>query len=456
MPGLNSILNLARRALDAQQVGMSVTSHNIANASTLGYSRQRADFTTTPPEQMPYGYLGTGVMVSHIGRLRDAFVDRSIRGANDTYGFSTSQNTVLSQVEAMVNEPSDSFIGSLLGKFFSSFQDLSNHPEETSSRNAVVQSATLLSGQMNQLSANLRQLRSDMASDVQTKVTRINQLTDEISKLDIQIVDQTTRGTDPSDLKDERDLRIEELSKLANTYVSEDSNGSVMVSIGGTVVASRGGSVTLGMQMTAGNMSIIATGTGNTVNVNGGEIGGVIEAHNTRIPAYQTRLDDIAAALITRVNALHAAGFGLGTPPSTGTAFFTGTDASSIAVNAAVVSDPNLVAASGDGSSGSNTVALAIAGVELEKLLAGNSQTLGEHFAGMVSDIGSRINGTANTQSTQEFVLQQLETQRQSTSGVSLDEEMTNMIKYQRAFDAASKIVKTVDEMYQTVLSMKS
>jgi flagellar hook-associated protein 1 FlgK len=320
----------------------------------------------------------------------------------------------------------------------------------------VVQNATLLTNTISTLDKNLGQLRTDITSDAGTKVNRINQLTDELSQLDVRIVDSMTRGQDPSDLKDQRDLKLEELSKLANIYVAEDSSGSVMVSIGGSVVLSRAGSVPLDVSTTGGTMRIVQKASGDAVNVTGGELGGVLDIHNVKIPYYQTRLDTLASTVITRVNQLHAAGFGLGTPPSTGVNFFTGTDAASIAVNAAIVGNVNLIAASGDGTAGNNAVALQLGAVQNEFLLSGGTQTLDQFFAGMVSDIGSQVNGTSTYAKTQELVLQQLEAQRQSVSGVSLDEEMTNMIQYQRAFDAASKIVKTIDEMYQTVIGMKS
>jgi flagellar hook-associated protein 1 len=455
MPGLNSILDMARRALQAQQAAMGVTSHNISNASTDGYSRQRVDFATTPPESISRGLLGTGVMISHIGRLRDSFIDREIRATNAGYGSATAKYSILSQVEALVNEPSDASIGTLLGNFFNSFHDLANHPEESSARNAVIQNGQLLVSTITSLDKGLAQLRSDLVTDATTKVNRINQLTSELADLDVKIIDSTVRGQDPSDMKDMRDLKLDELSKLANITVSEDNTGSMTVSIGGGVVMTRNGSIPLAVSTASGNLQIVSKQSGDAVNVTGGEIGGMLEIANVKIPDYQARLDSLSSTMITRVNQVHAAGYGLGTPPSTGIAFFTGTDAGSIAVNAAVVANANLVAASADGTPGNNLVALQLAGVQNESLLGGGTQTLDQYFAGMVSDIGSSVNNTKTNATTQELVLQQLDAQRQSVSGVSLDEEMTNMIQYQRAFDAASKIVKTIDEMYQTVINMK-
>ena len=148
MPGLTQILESARRALNAQQTGMNVTSHNIANANTIGYSRQRVDLIATLPVPGLGGLLGTGVTVDHIGRIRDAFIDQQIRLANSSYGDASARQTILSQIEVTLNEPSDGGLGSAITKFFNSFQDLAVHPEESGPRNAVVQQGTMLAQSM--------------------------------------------------------------------------------------------------------------------------------------------------------------------------------------------------------------------------------------------------------------------------------------------------------------------
>ena len=144
MSGLSLILETARRALMSQQVGINVTSHNIANASTLGYSRQRVSFSPTPALWERYGYLGTGVQAASVGRLRDSYLDGQVRDSNGAMNSATTQQEVLSQVEASFNEPSEAGLSTMMSKFFNSWQDLSTHPEDSSSRNGVIQQCTLL------------------------------------------------------------------------------------------------------------------------------------------------------------------------------------------------------------------------------------------------------------------------------------------------------------------------
>ena len=454
MPGLSQILEIARRALASQQIGMGVTSHNISNANTPGYSRQRVDLVATNPLRSTGGLLGTGVTVAHIGRVRDAFIDQQIRLSSNSYGRATSQQKILSQVEANFNEPSDAGLGAVMSKFFNSFQDLSVHPEESGARNAVLQQGTMLAQTFRRLSGNLTQLRSDVGSDAQGKVDRINTLAQEVSDLNVQIIAATSSGGDPSDAKDLRDIKIEELSRLANINVVEDARGSAMVSVGGMVIASSSGAAALRVSMDGGTMQIVTAQSGAVVNADGGELGGMLKAYNTDIPSALEKLDQLAGAIVARVNSLHSAGFGLGTPPPTGNNFFSGTTAADIAIDVSVSSNINNIAASSDGTPGNNEVAIALSHVATEPLLNGNSVSVTQFYGSLVGGIGSSVNAAENVANSQDLILSQLENQRNSVSGVSLDEEMTNLIKYQRSYDAAARVISTVNELYQTILNM--
>lgn len=454
MAGLTDVLEVAKRALVGQRLGMDITSNNIANASTPGFSRQRVDFAESPSVRTRYGLIGTGVTASHVGRVRERFIDQQVRAASDTFGQATTQQRILSQVEAAVNEPSDNGIATAMSRFFGAFQDLSVHPEESAARNSVLQQGTLLAQGFHRLTANLKQLRGDLASDVENKLRDINRLTKDISELDIKITNALAEGLEPSDLKDQRDLKIDALSKLVKVHVSEDTNGSVMVSVSGTVVASRAGAVTLSSAIAGDQIRIYAGNSTQETPIRSGELGGVLEAHNATLPDYLTKLDQTAKALIDRVNALHIGGFGLDKPPSTGNKFFTGTSAENIDIDPAVANDINKIAASLDGKPGNNEIALAIAGVRNEALLNGNTTSIPQFYATFVSTVGTAMTATDNTMRNQELILAQLESQRTAVSGVSIDEEMTNLIKYQRSFDAAAKVVSAVDDLFRTIIQM--
>ncbi|MBI5474543.1 MAG: flagellar hook-associated protein FlgK [Ignavibacteriae bacterium] len=454
MPGLFGLLELGRRALSAQSSAMNVTSHNIANASTPGYTRQRANLGATLPALTAQGlFLGTGVNLDSIDRLRDRFIDMQYRQANTSLGSASLRQSILSQIEAVLNEPSDSGLQSAMSSFFNSFQELANHPEETGPRTNVLQQATRLVQTFNRMSNSFTTQRNDLVEDVTRKVDRINQLTHDIGELNNQIVTMRGVGQEPSDLMDQRDLKLDELSKLTNVSVSQDSQGSMLVSIGGTLVASNGSSLAIQVSVTAAEMKV-STVTGADVPVTGGELSGVLDLYNNVIPGYMSQLDSLANTIITRVNAVHSAGYGLGNPPPTGVTFFTGNSAGNIGIYSQVASNTNFIAASSNGQPGNNDTALALFGITNERLLDGNTQTLSQYYGRFVSTVGSALSSAEGETSGIELILGQLDAQRESVSGVSLDEEMTNLIRFQRSFEAAARVVNTANELFDTILNM--
>lgn len=454
MAGLNNVMNSARSALIAQQLALEVTSNNVANANTTGYSRERVDFEQSPTVPTNYGLLGTGVIANNIGSVRDSMIDQQLWSANDSNGKATTEQTILSQVESAINEPSDNGLSETMDSFFSAFQSLSAQPEESAERNNVIEQGQLVAQSFHTIQASIAQTQSGIVSDIQSQLGNINQLTSNISDLDAKIVNATAQGMNPSSLVDQRDLDIDTLSGLANVNVSDEGDGSVSVSVGGTVVASKSGSTALTSSVTGTQIQIFAAGSTQPTQVTSGTLGGDLETYNTTIPDYLSKLNATANALITQVNTIHAAGYGLGTPPSTGVNFFTGTSASDINVNTDVVNDPNEVAASSDGSTGDNQVALALANLQNQSVMNGGTTTISQYYTSLVSSIGSAVDAAQDTSNNQQLTINQLQSQRSSVSGVSIDEEMTNLTQYQQAYQAASEVVNVVDELMQTLITM--
>jgi flagellar hook-associated protein 1 FlgK len=454
MSGLSTLLETARRALMAQQVGIGVTGHNIANASTPGYSRQRVSLVPTQALREQYGFLGTGVISDQVTRLRDGFLDTQVWGGNAVMGDATARQEILSQIESSFNEPSSAGLSSAMSSFFNAFQDLSLHPEESSARNAVLQQGTLLSQGFHRLHDEITALSGSMTEDVDAKVTQINQLAAQISDLNAQITSTRSAGGAPNDLLDQRDQKIEQLSSLATISVSHDASGAAMVSIGGVAIAATGSAQTLRVQPGGSGLQVVTAKEGVAVSIGGGTLGGDLTLVNTTIPGYLSQLDELAGALIGRVNTVHRAGFGLGTPPPTGQDFFAGTGAADIGLSASVAGNPSVVAASSSGAPGDNSTALAISGIMNEPILQGNSLTLAQFYNGLVTGVGTAVQGANTTADNQQLILSQLDNQRQAVSGVSIDEEMTNLIKFQRGFDAAARLVNTTNEMFTTLITM--
>jgi flagellar hook-associated protein 1 len=454
MSGLASILETAKRALHSQRIGINVTSHNIANAATPGFSRQRAHLEPTPAIRSIAGLIGTGVTAAQVGRVRDQLIDQQIRLTNEGFGEASVKHRISSQIESVFNEPSAAGLSAALGRFFTSFQDLALQPEESSSRNAVLQEGMLLAQSFNRIHAGVSQLREDLLDDVYNKVRRINELTEQISAIDIEITNKVAIGLEPSDSKDKRDMLIDELSTLARITVAEDKRGSVLISIGGSAVASRAGSIPLKAEYDDGTIRIFNTTSGREVNIGGGELNGVLDMYNREIPDYIERFDALAEKVIEMVNDVHRTGYGIGNPPATGLDFFDGSGAGSIRVHDDIAGNVMNIAASADGAPGDNQIALALSDIPEAIAFTDTSLTISQFYNSLVSSVGSSVNTYDNTIRSREMVLNQLEHQKNGVSGVSLDEEMANLIRYQRAYEAAARVVTTVDSMFNTIINM--
>ncbi|MBI5463823.1 MAG: hypothetical protein HY966_02565, partial [Ignavibacteriales bacterium] len=214
------------------------------------------------------------------------------------------------------------------------------------------------------------------------------------------------------------------------------------------------GSIPLKVTNASGQISITAGTSSTPLGINAGELGSILDAYNTKLPGYLSSLDTLAGALVSTVNTIHAGGYGLGAAPSTGVAFFTGTTAASIGVNAAVANNPSLVAASSDGSPGDNKIALALADAGQNLVLQSNTASVADYYNGFVGNLGTAIKTAQNSATSQGLILAQLQNQRSSVSGVSIDEEMVKMIQYQRAYQASARVVTSADELMRTILQM--
>ena len=477
MGGISGLLETARRALLAQQFGISVTGHNIANANTTGYSRQRANLVATDPARTNYGMLGTGVTVASVSRMRNTFVEQQIRTSNGSYEAASAEYNILGQVESIFNEPSDSAMSGVLNDFFAAWGELATDPGSSVTRNALQLQAQSMVDNFHRLYSDASTLRTSLRDELSAKVDRINTLSAEISDLNVDIVAAEAGGFSAADMRDLRGAKIEEMSQLANVTVHEDEMGASLISVGGSMIVGRG--THLNLKVVAGTaatvsgttfdqLSIVSDYGDTKVNLTGGEAGGLLKSYNTSIPETLGRLNQLAGAIISGVNALHSAGYGRQSPPMTGVNFFMGTDASSIAID---LTDPALapgsspsidnIAASGSATAtGDNSVALAIAAaIDKRPLTSGGTTLLGglsisEYYNQTVTNIGSGINGANTVMQSQGLVISNLTEQQDAVSGVSLDEEMTDMIKFQRAFEAAARVISTVDEMYTTLISM--
>jgi flagellar hook-associated protein 1 FlgK len=419
-PGTFYGLDIGTSALLATQVAQDVTGNNIANASTAGYTVETATFNATDPwaqpdaaDQVTTGQLGSGVVVN-ISRSRDQFLDAQVRNSYTEQGTQNSLSNWLDQVQSSFNEPSTSGINASLSTFFNSFQTLENNPEDEGVRTTVIGNAQALTNQFNTVQSSLDITGKSLATSINSDVSTINSDATQIAQLNGQIRAASTQGVQPNALLDQRDLLLDNLSKTVNISTHTNSDGTINVSIG---------SANLVQGTTSSSVTVAALQSGG--GVTGGDLAGSFQAQ-TSLAGYQTQLDTLASTLASSVNAVQENGSGL--DGSTGVAFFTGTDARTLSVNQTLVNNPDEIAAAAKVVPPATTPPPGDASNAV--LLAGVANT------------------SANA-TTQQFV-----NQRDSVSGVSTDQELTQMIQYQNAYQAAAKFITAQSTMLSTLIQM--
>ncbi len=321
MPSVFFGLEIARRALAMSQLNLQVIAHNIANAGTPGYSRQRAELITPPPLAYPSmtrgGYpqqLGTGVDIEAVKRIRDEFLDQVIRAQTASQGRNSAVDAALGQIELIFNEPGANTVGTLMDDFFAAWQDLANNPELASTRANLLEKALSLTREFNRLDSSLKALVAQQGAQLRVRVDEANALARQIADLNIQISQVISLGDDPNDLMDKRDTLVESLADIVPVSTIEQDDGSLSVLIGGLrmVEGDKAQKLELLLDPQDPEKVTVRFKNGNVPNLNGkGQLAGLIEARYDILPYFQERLDTLATALVNRVNVLHIGGFGL-------------------------------------------------------------------------------------------------------------------------------------------------
>ena len=451
-------ISIGQSGLAAAQIGEDVTGQNIANAGTAGYSVQTLDQTASDPytpadrnTQLTPGLIGSGVSVSSIQRASDQFLDTQVRDANSNLSGQTAQSNALKQVDDTFGEPSDTGLNAALTSFFSAFQDVANTPENTGVRAAAVQQGAALSQTFQTVSSGLASVASSLSGQSASAVQTINTDSAQIAALNLSIKASTRNGQSPNDLVDQRGVLLDSLSGLANITVQSNSDGSVNVAVGTTALVQGNDSFTASLSsLTAGGLS-------------GGTLGG-LQTATAKVTGFQSQLNATAASVVSQVNAAQASGLDLN--GNAGTPFFTataGSEAGTIAVSADLQANPSHLAAAsvpappstfgaGDGSN-----AQTIAGLLTKTVTSGADplagQSLQSYYQETVSTAGSQAATALAGVGTAQAGYTQLSNSRSSETGVSTDAELTNMMKYQRAYQASAQYIQTADGLLGTLMT---
>ena len=457
------MFNVAKTALITQQKAIDVTANNIANVNTEGYSRQRVTLEQNEPVYYEGGTLGTGVTANRvIQRIYDRFINQQLAESESDLGRWEAQLETLEKAELMFDETSGYGLNDAMAEFWNSWQELSNNPDGYTERATLIADTQNLTDVFNSLSAELTQVQSDNDASITGAVEEINALTSEIAELNLLIAEVEAGSLhSANDYRDQRDLKLQELSALIDVDSFEDDDGYLTITTAnGNTLVDRTNSWELTTHTNTDGFEDVywVSGTGTEENItddiDNGKLKGWIEARDTIIPGYLEDLNDLAAGIIDAVNTLHSAGTDL--DGGTGTAFFTGTDASDIAINSDIVDDSNLIAAADatEAVPGGSDNAIAIAELQNELLMGGGTATFDDFYNALAANVGNDIYQAQVNSDHQTTINQQLVTYQQEVSGVSLDEEMVDLIQFQSAYEAAAQLVTVVDEMLQKLIEM--
>jgi len=421
-------LQTALSGLLAEQQALDVAGHNIANANTEGYSRETAVLEPNRPLEIAAlstktgqgGQLGTGVSVATYTRIRNAYLDAQYRSQNSSLSSASTQAEELSQAQSAFNEPSSSGISSQLSAFWGAWNSLANSPTSEAAKQGVIAAAQQLTVTFHQLSSQLSTISTQAAQQYAALTGATGQVQDyanQIAQLNGQIKLAEGAGQQPNTMLDRRDLLLDKLSSLAQITVAKQPDGTDTVSFGDAAKPL--------VQGTAVNWPQALTPAA------GGQLGALLGlvSPTGALSGYSAALDSVAATVASTVNTLHTA-----------TPFFAGNTAASLSV----ALNASQVQSSSTPAPGGNDIALAIAN------LRGGAADQG--YAALVERVGSTVKNAQDEHSNFQTTVTAINNQRQSVSGVSLDEEMTNLISYQRGYQASARTLTAMDSMLETLI----
>jgi len=467
---LNSLFELSRRSFRALDAAMNVTGQNVVNANTDGYTRRRITLAADSPAIggpqtaiHPAISVGAGVSAVEYERVRDGLLDKAGWEAQSTLGYSQEEHRIASALESLFPAAGSGSLDSLLGDFWDSWSTLANNPTDNGVRLTVRSNAEALAGALNQLDARITDLEQQTTSELSSGLDRTNDLLKEIASLNRTIETARAQGSPDLEAEDRRDGAIKELGAFAPVRVNQDAKGGYTVSINGMTVVQADKWVSLDLDTSGTAPQVVFSGTGVSYKANdpsSGKIGAWLSMSDT-FEDTRGQLDKLAEGLVSDVNALHATTVDADGNPLTSVNFFhddgSVIKAGNIRISDDVEADASLVAPVGSFvDDGGELKDLAFAISELRGSgLTGLGGDTAEHFAiNLVSGIGARVQNATARATSQQAVADHLDALAKGKSGVSLEEEMTNLIRYQQTFAASSRVLSTVDEMMNTLLSI--
>jgi flagellar hook-associated protein 1 len=464
MSSLFGTLAIATGALGAEQGAMDATTNNVANVNTPDYCRQQPVLSENDAIQVAGLSYGTGVSLEQLQSIRDPVLQLRIEEETQQQGQLNAYLTAMQQAQTQFTT-SSSDIGTEINNFFSSLSQLATDPTNLSLRQGVLTAAGDMTQAFNNAADNLQQQQSNLDLSVVQDVQQVNVLTGQIATLNNQISQLQGTNQDASSLLDQRDVLIGQLSGLIDVSTIPEDNSVALTTSSGTPLVVGGQSFALSTQVnSAGLHDIYSQSTDITSELTSGAMAGLIQARDQTIPGLESNLDTLAAGLSNSLNAANTGGYDQNGDPyggfdlngNPGGNLFVAPPASgqgAAAAMAIAITDPRLIAASSDPNSpGSNGNVANLSAVQSDTVI--NGQTPSNFYSNIVFDVGNDVSNSSAELSASQAILNQLQDQRSSISGVSLNEEAANMVQFQNAFNAAAQVVTTINDLLYTVINM--
>jgi flagellar hook-associated protein 1 FlgK len=474
MSSLFHILNMGGDSLQNARVGVDVTGHNIANAQTPGYSRQRLHITSREPTNFAKHIMGNGAEVQNISRVIDRYVEVQLREETQNNGEKEWLSDGLSRLEKLFNPELTSTVRDRMDTFSNALREFSNFPEEPAVRTSMVEAGISLSHSFNVAHSGVAALQEDLSAELTGSLNELNQKLSEIADLNQRIQEMSAggRGGEANDLEDKRDVLIREVSSVVNIRAYKSDNGQFVIRgpADSLLVEGRNAArFSLSDERGLGkHPAVMLEDFGGvhkrdvTYAVESGKVGGILATRDKYAQSVRDQLNTMARDFARSFNEIHQKGFGIGEfAEKAGRDFFGGIDgpgeaAQDIEVLALYHTDNTaLGAAMTIGASGDNVIANALVRMFQEPLLDQGKLSVNAFYDRIVGRLGLDTMRAKEDHNASNIVLTQLKSQRESVSGVSLDEEATNLLKYQHLFTASSRVITTADEMLKTVLDLK-
>ncbi len=449
---ISGILDHSKRGVQSNKSALELTSENIANINTPGYSRRLATFSDMNSQTAKFGTITNSQISKELARKRNDFIDEQFLTQNPNLAKYSMDSQMFTQIEDIFGEPGASGISQHLNEFWGAWGDLASDPESEPARMVVVDKAVALEKAFNRVNNDLINLKKNIATNMNGNVEDINNKLHALAEINKEI---TANNSDA--IMDERDRLVSNLSEYFEIQTSAGKFGDVTVAAAGQILVS-------GDQVN--ELEVVSENIGNSsnyhirlkkndknINLKSGELGSLLAISNQHLPDYRSRLDRVATNLANEVNKIHQKGYDL--EDHTGIPFFKENinSAGNFAVNNLIATNPYLVATSDQiGESANSNIARQINEIQNRNTL--NGVSLNNYYSGIATDVGAKVKKSEDLMSSQEKIVMTIKNQQDSESGVSLDEELVNLSKYQQAYQASAKVIGTVQTLVDTILTL--